>query len=131
MRPRELLEAARAKIAEPEHWTQDVEARDAYGNEVGAEHLCAVCWCAGVALWFVAAEQGVADGIAYDDAAETLNAAAEATRGTEWTEQAERKRPIAHLNDYRSDGGRAGDHARVLAAFDRAVAMSAERETGE
>lgn len=47
----EILKAARAKIAEPEHWTQEEYARvhdDEYGimRWAAANNPSATCWCA-------------------------------------------------------------------------------------
>lgn len=46
----ELLKAARAKIADPKHWTRYRLARNARGNEVRPTNKRAVCWCAHGAL---------------------------------------------------------------------------------
>lgn len=54
MTPREILIAARALIAEPEHWTQRAAARNRLGMPVGALEPSACCWCAAGALFRVA-----------------------------------------------------------------------------
>ncbi len=45
MTPLELLEAARAKIADPEHFTTHVVARDIDGNPCHSKSRSAYCWC--------------------------------------------------------------------------------------
>jgi hypothetical protein len=50
---KEYLTAARNRIADPDHWTRDAEARDASGQRVGATVPDAVKWCASGALLFV------------------------------------------------------------------------------
>lgn len=43
---KEILQASRARIADPAHWTQHAYARDAAGKQVGYISNIAVCWCA-------------------------------------------------------------------------------------
>ncbi len=124
----ELLEAARAKIAEPERWTQEYDARDKGGADVDFGHSDAVCWCAAGALGAVACEDGGLDGVAFDMALKALNDSATAYRiepGTHWWPEVRYQAAIAQANDHKS-GDRGADHARVLAIFDRAIA--AERK---
>ena len=47
---KERLQAARALIADPAHWTQDAFARDANQRPVGFNDTTAVCWCGSAAL---------------------------------------------------------------------------------
>ena len=47
---KQLLIAARALIEKPEHWTQEVHARDSAGNKVSPNSSKAVCFCAHGAL---------------------------------------------------------------------------------
>lgn len=54
---KEILIAAKAKIATRETWTQDATARDASGKPTYATDPNAVCWCA------LGAIQAVVDGI--------------------------------------------------------------------
>jgi hypothetical protein len=42
--PREILEQALSKLAEPHHWTQGARARDGQGAVVRPEDPTAVCW---------------------------------------------------------------------------------------
>lgn len=42
----EILKAARAKIADPRHWVQNISAVDADGLEVDASSKSACAWCA-------------------------------------------------------------------------------------
>lgn len=45
MTVKEVLIAARAKIADPANWTQGECARDSTGKEVHSSSDRAVCWC--------------------------------------------------------------------------------------
>lgn len=52
MSTKELLIAARAKIADPKNWTQRAYARDAKSESVSSLDADAVCWCAaGAVRW--------------------------------------------------------------------------------
>lgn len=44
--PVDILREARARIADPEHFTQGAAARSAKGRQVKATSPRAVCWCA-------------------------------------------------------------------------------------
>ena len=57
MKPSELLIKAKAVIADPKHWTQDVYAKDAKGHHTGPSTPDAVCWCSVGALDKVAHEE--------------------------------------------------------------------------
>jgi hypothetical protein len=50
----DLLRAARAKIAEKEHWTQGAYARDRFGHLADTDQAEATCWCSIGVLWAVA-----------------------------------------------------------------------------
>ncbi len=41
----DILTAARDLIAEPEHWTQGVSARNKFSEKIHPAHPTAVCWC--------------------------------------------------------------------------------------
>ena len=58
MKPSELLTKAKAVIADPKHWTQDVYAKDAKGYSTGPAEPNAVCWCSIGAIEKVAHEEG-------------------------------------------------------------------------
>ncbi len=50
MKPKEILIAARARIADPEHWIKGHMAEDTIGNEVCTDHVNAYRFCAVGAL---------------------------------------------------------------------------------
>ena len=54
MKPSELLIKAKAVIADPKHWTQDVYAKDAEGRATKTLSPDAACWCSLGALEKVA-----------------------------------------------------------------------------
>jgi len=57
-----LLEDARARILDPKHWTQNVIARNAAGEETGEDQPDAVCWCALGSIYRSAYELGIGPG---------------------------------------------------------------------
>lgn len=71
MTVKDVLIAARAKIADPANWTQRVSAREVNGHVVAHDDAMAVCWCALGALanviWrndiYWAAESALSDAI--------------------------------------------------------------------
>lgn len=50
MKTSEMLEKAKAIIADPSHWTQGWFAKDAAGNDTFSLRSEAVCWCSMGAL---------------------------------------------------------------------------------
>lgn len=98
----DLLRRARARIADPAHWTTHIEATDAVGLGCKPDDPCAVRWCALRAL--------VAEGVHYS----VQEAAWERLRDSSVTGSP------ASVND---DLG----HAAVLAMYDQAIeALEAE-----
>jgi len=96
----ELLCAARARIAQAEHWTQGDFAKTARGYAIGPAEGPAVCWCAAGALEAECAIAGEGSDKLFYAAAGAL--------------EAEMDNHIYSFNDNHS-------HADVLAAFDRAI----------
>jgi hypothetical protein len=93
-----VLRNARAKIKKPECWTTKVFARDKNGRQVGPRDYDAVCWCGVGAIEAVSQ-----DGSLCDKAQYILN---------EVTDEI-----FVDFNDSQP-------HAKVLAAFDRAIAFA-------
>jgi hypothetical protein len=100
----EVLIAARGKIADPKHWTQEAFARrlpdEEEGQEVGSDidpcKPSAVCWCATGAI---AAVQGAAS----PDWGDVFESAFGMSDGS-----------VENFND-------AHTHAEVIALFDKAI----------
>lgn len=98
------LRKARGLISDPDHWTRYQLARDAKGEPTSPEDESATCWCAQGAIYCATGGWNRdADGlvnlltvVAQDDGCATI-----------WT-----------MNDRARRG-----HERVLACFDRAIAM--------
>lgn len=103
MTPAEILRAAKAKIEKPENWCQHNYAQTKQGRPIGANEANACRWCAIGALRAV----GGSGGRAIDFLA---MAAHEAGAPTIWI-----------LND-------TADHAAVLAAYIRAIALAEGEE---
>jgi hypothetical protein len=103
----EILKAAKAKIENPDNWTQGFYAKDSDGNTVFGCNERAVCFCA----------LGAVQAVVGDLITHNLSA----NRAWHYLDDAVRPgyNRIAVLNDK-------GTHAEVLAAFDRAIA-EAER----
>lgn len=108
--PAEILKAARARIADPAHWCQNVNARSAKGNGVRYSSPRAVAWCA-----FGAINAEVRDPMsqAARDTQQQLDAAA---RGVF-------RRYVTAINDE-------GTHEDVLAMYDAAIAAAEAEEAG-
>lgn len=105
-----ILIAARAKIEDPERWTQGQLARGASGHPQRPSSPNAVCWCAQGACYAVASSEWMAR-----DALYLLNDAA----------KRDGCKAIWTMNDRAKNA-----HGRVLVAFDHAirVARSFERD---
>lgn len=125
----ELLVATRAKIADPERWSEDADALNEEDEGVGALDDDACRWCAAGALERVASDCFSDDGearAAYRAGMKALVAAvpdeikARVDRLFPERECEDDTMYVLHLNDH---GGADGwpDHAVVLAAFDRAI----------
>lgn len=109
MTPKEILIAARAKIEEPERWTQGKFALSPLANQVKPTSRRAVCWCS---LGAIAA-------VTHDDPNDVND-------DVYWILQRAMRLPdgvmaVAVWNDA---PGRT--HAEVLAAFDRAIAAAGD-----
>lgn len=100
---KQILIEARAKIADPEHWTQGAFARNYTGSPCPARSGTAVRWCAVGAVLVFSYEEGLRQSRAAELAA--LHDAME--------------RDIADFNDTHT-------HEEVIAAFDRAIAAQGE-----
>lgn len=98
----EILKAARARIATPEHWCQGKMAVDAEGNSVPVASPDAVRWCALGALYAVGA-RGREDQDAYAALLKQVHPMAFA--------------PLSTFNNTHS-------HSEVVAIFDRAIAAT-------
>jgi hypothetical protein len=97
MTPLQLLIAARARIADPAHWTQFAMARDSEGQSVAARSPRAVSWCMTGALSY------------YSDDASWWSAYLRLSTQVDY----------GRLVEF----GNTHTHAEVLAAFDRAIAQ--------
>lgn len=98
---KEILIAARAKIAQPECWTQGRQARTQIGIGTDARDARAVCWCGFGAVWFV---------VGYDYYNSTVTNAENALND---------QTPQKHFPTWQDAKGRT--HAEVLAMFDKAI----------
>jgi hypothetical protein len=97
--PRDVLIAARAKIADEKNWTQHHYARNARGFSIAASDKKACQWCAGGALIAVHPTGILSDYVAADLLRREMDGA------------------ISHFNDTHT-------HAEVLSAFDKAIAST-------
>ncbi len=100
----DLLRAARARIAQKEHWTQGAYARDRFGRLADSREAEATCWCSVGVVWSVA-PNGSPGAPYVPNAVDVLNAVA-------------RRRGYTNaigLND-------AATHPVVLAMYDEAIA---------
>ncbi len=88
---RDVLIRARARIEDPQHWTQGWQARDKFGSPVPTRSRRAVRWCP---IGAVNVESGVDAGRCIEDGP-------------------------ARLASFNDKPGRT--HAEVLALFDRAI----------
>lgn len=107
----EILQAARARIADRRHWVVGMLACGARGGWVNPRSPRAVAWCANGALrWASRSKYAVSLSEAYD----ILKAAAVSLD----------YESIEELND-------AASHVRVMRMFDRAIAMATADEAAE
>lgn len=115
----ETLRAAKAKIADPEHWTQGALARPSRRSplELDADAVGAGAWCAVGAIRAV-------DGIYELDAIDTLCVAIIGWHVTPIGRMYEGD--IIDFNDRRTTR-----HADVLRKFDEAIALAESREAGQ
>ena len=93
----QILIAGRAVIALPEHWTQGVLARDAFGNKTTEDSCRAVCFCS----------KGALNQVVQTDWTDAFDCAFDALSGA-------MKGDMFRFNDQHT-------HAEVLAAWDRAI----------
>lgn len=98
----EILEAAKAKIANPENWTQGYYAKDENGDELLGNEPDAVCFCGYGAIEAVTDTVHMGKGWP-KEAEDALDAAA--------------GKNFPCFNDERT-------HAEVLAVFDKAIAAA-------
>jgi hypothetical protein len=98
----DILKRARARIADPEHWTQGEEARDAAGRPTDEGGPDAVRRCAFAAIWVE----------------EKPGELPEGNRPWEVLQALAAPQCLSTFNDTHS-------HAEVLALFDRAIALLA------
>lgn len=105
MTPRDIIIAARAKIATPKTWTQGVYARNARGREVHYGAKGAVRWCSTGAVRCV--RDNPEAGVGIEDANVALDILCAAAMDES----------IAAFNDTHT-------HPAVLAMFDRAIAKA-------
>lgn len=96
MTVKEVLIAARAKIADPANWTQGTLARDVHGTPVGVLSKRASCWCSVGAVAECSTSVDITN--------EAMFLLAKVCEG-----------PAEAFNDRRT-------HAEVLAKFDEAIA---------
>ena len=108
MKPSELLIKAKAVIADPKHWTQDVYAKDAEGQVTKTLSPDAACWCSLGALEKVAHEENTYS--THLTAAEYLDVVAdECGYG---------------ITDFNDNSG----HGIVMRAWDKAIKLAKEDE---
>ena len=109
MNAKEILIAARDKIADERRWTQQAFARDVHGRIIGlSEDPGATCWCAIGAMEAVTAgdrsPRGSTSYLTYRRAVTTLQEASHALG----------YQGVVRLNDD-------SDHATVMKMFDKAI----------
>lgn len=107
----EILQAARARIADRRHWVVGMRACGARGSMINPRSPRAVAWCAGGALQ---ASSPPDDWLVFDLAYDILEVTA-----IEFGYES-----IEALND-------AASHVLVMRMFDRAIEIGAEREAAE
>jgi hypothetical protein len=112
MRTRDVLVAARAKIADPAHWTKGYWARRANGFTCIPRDPMAVCWCVGGAI-----EACLGGRLGFDALMEKLEPIATEILGP--TQPDGSKRRVTFLNDHLG-------HAAALDLLDRAIARGIE-----
>ncbi len=130
----EILVEARAKIAEPESWTQGADARDRDGNAVEPTDPTAVCWSVKGAFSCVVCAAGAAHSKHRDKAWHALREAAATIEADDWVKDPrftdpEFTDPVEAVNDlsFRLDdealehGAKVPNHARVLDVLDNAI----------
>ena len=101
----EVLEKARARIEDPERWTQRVAGRDESGRAVPIDKATQVCLDGALCLQFPDEDFRTLGGVPPYKAAVAL------------LEQATDYKNIADFNDTHT-------HPEVLAAFDRAIELA-------
>lgn len=99
----DLLRAARARIFDPERWTQGALARDAMGNLIAETDSRAKCWCARGAYY-------AEDPLSSHGGEKFLNEAAD-EKGTF----------VERINDR-------GRHADVMDLYDRAIELAEQAQ---
>ena len=104
---KQILEEARALIADPQHWTRGCMARGMDGEEVGLTGNYAVCWCSLGAINRVGVITLPDGSLQYDAAFHQAYGRLSAVIGDS---------SIADFNDTHS-------HAEVLAVFDKALQL--------
>ena len=107
MKPSELLTKAKAVIADPKHWTQDVYAKDAKGQSTGPSTPDAVCWCSLGALHAVAHEEN------------TYNTRFAATR---YLARVSAECGYSDVSDFNDNSS----HETVMRAWDKAIKLAKE-----
>jgi hypothetical protein len=107
MKPSELAKLARAKIADPTHWTKNVNARDANGESVKPRNDEAHCFCNNGALMALRARE-------FDDEYSEHWNTEEAVRDAFWT--------IAGTSMVAFNDDPGITHAMNLAAWDKTIA---------
>ena len=104
MKTKEILIAARAKIEQPECWTQMAFAKTALRNKAKVDSPRAVCWCILGAICAVTnSKPGLLDVASYRLIANAIGVPPYSENVVNWNDE------------------RARTHAEVLAAFDRAI----------
>lgn len=112
----EVLEAAKARIEDPERWTQGAEARvEQRGREVAPNDPEAACWCAMGALL---AELNLRSVHGQPTFKLLARAAREAHPRSRWN-------AVVTAND---GGSRAEAHPHLLTIFDRAISLARAEE---
>lgn len=116
--PREVLIAARALIADPEHWTQSAYAIENTGSEVYPQESNAYAFCSVGALVRVSGAYLDDDGrmhtnVVYDECHADLSRSAQSLFGNG---------NVVAINDGEMSDDPARAHKDVLAMFDKAIA---------
>ncbi len=118
MRIHDVLVAARAKIADPAHWTQGFWARTPNGVTCIPSDPRAVCWCVGGAIEACLRGVGQTDG--FDELMLKLEPIAAEILGLATTSRLDDStRRVTRLNDTLG-------HAAALELLDRAIARGIE-----
>ncbi len=121
---KQALTDARALISDIEHWTQEADAMDNTGVEVGANDDTAYCWCADGALGVAAVRKKTT---LYVECSEALDAAVRRLHPELVASSPETTYLYVYLNDGELAVGMDYDvcHREIIRVFDDAIEHAA------